>query len=179
MKKILFAASAALVCFLVSCSSKDAGGKLSDKAQKNLDATHAINKCFETTDFSKLGDYIVTDAVDHAGEHGDVVGLDSIKAELVEMCKKMGDMKSEVVKEFADDDWVFSWQKNSGTMKVAEMGMQPGSKYSFAAIEVSKFKDGKATEHWTFMSAADMMKMMQPMMDNKMMDNKMDTTKKM
>ena len=50
-----------------------------------------------------------------------------------------------------------------------------------STVHVTKFKDGMATEHWEFMQAADMMKMMpQQGMENKMMDNKMmDTTKHM
>jgi hypothetical protein len=30
------------------------------------------------------------------------------------------------------------------------------------SIEVAKFKDGKAVEHWSFMDMQDMMKMMPP-----------------
>jgi hypothetical protein len=53
------------------------------------------------------------------------------------------------------------------------MGMPAGTNVDMSPIEVSKFKDGKATEHWTFMQPAEMMKMMPAM------GNKMDTTKKM
>ena len=42
------------------------------------------------------------------------------------------------------------------------MGVPPGSKYDMNAMEVSKFKDGKAVEHWTFMQPREMMKMMPP-----------------
>jgi predicted SnoaL-like aldol condensation-catalyzing enzyme len=55
------------------------------------------------------------------------------------------------------------------------MGMPKGP-FDMTAIELAKFKDGKAVEHWSFMQIQDMMKMMgqQPDMDNM---KKMDTAK--
>src|SRR5450432_233368 len=174
MKKFLFILSAGAVFFLVSCKGKDSGG-MSDTAKKNLDASHAISKMFETGDYSKVGDYIAADAVDHAGMNGDVKGLDSIKSEFASMSKMMSNMKNEVVKELADDDYVMSWMKESGKMTVDGMGMKAGQDFSMDAIEVSKFKDGKTTEHWSFISWGDMMKMMpKQTMDTKMMG---DSTK--
>ena len=41
------------------------------------------------------------------------------------------------------------------------MGM-PNGPYDMKSIEVAKFKDGKAVEHWGFMDMQDMMKMMPP-----------------
>jgi predicted ester cyclase len=108
-----------------------------------------------------LGDYIASDAVDHSGEHGDVVGLDSIKAELAPMHKMAAnDLKFEVVKELADSDYVFQWERMTGTATTADMGVPVGSKFSWATVNVSRFKNGKATEHWDFMQPGDVMKMM-------------------
>src|SRR5882672_4792835 len=141
MKRILIAASAVFALFLLSCSSKDAGGgTMSAKAKKNLEINDAIINSFSTKDFSKFTDYVAADAVDHAGEHGDVVGANNIKDSLIAMCKKMDNMKSKIIKQFADDDWVFSWQEESGTVTTSDMGMPPGSSYNFNVIEVSKFK---------------------------------------
>ena len=175
MKKILFVTFSGLLFLLFSCKSKDSGS-MSAQAQKNLDALHAISKAIESGDLSKIGDYIAADAVDHAGEHGDVKGLDSIKAELAGWVNMATDMKSEIIKEFADDDYVMSLMTQSGNLKVAAMGM-PAGPYTMTTIEVSKFKDGKSTEHWTYMQPAEMMKMMGG--PQAPMDMKGDTTKKM
>ena len=152
---------------------------MSDKAKKNLETSQAVVTMFESSDWSKVGDYIATDAVDHAGMK-DVVGLDSIKASFAQMAGSMSDMKNETVKELADNDYAFQWLKESWTVKTAEMGMPVGSRQTVNAIEVSKFNaDGKISEHWSFVSNSDMMKMMQPSMGN-MMDStkmKMDTGK--
>lgn len=134
---------------------------MSDRAKKNLEAANAVDKMFESGDWSKAGDYIAADGVDHAGMKGDVVGLDNIKANFNEMGKMMGNFKNVTVKEFADDDYVFQWMKETSTMKVDGMGMKAGQTTTMDAIEVSKFnKDGKASEHWSFINMSDMMKMM-------------------
>jgi predicted SnoaL-like aldol condensation-catalyzing enzyme len=51
----------------------------------------------------------------------------------------MGEMKSETIRELADDDYVMTWSKVTA------------SQYIMTMIEVSKFKDGKAVEHWIYM----------------------------
>jgi len=176
MKKLFFASVFGVVFFLFSCRP-NAG--MNDTAKKNLETAGAVAKMFESGDFSKAGDYIATDAVDHAGMNGDVKGLDNIKASFAQMSGMMTDMSNQIVKELADDEYSFQWMKQTSTMKVDAMGMKAGSKNTFDAVEVSKFKDGKITEHWSFLSATDMAKMMSAM-GNMSMDTthmKMDTTR--
>ena len=50
------------------------------------------------------------------------------------MGKMMGDMKNEVVKELADDDYVMSWMKESWTMKADGMGMKESEASSRWAV---------------------------------------------
>ncbi|MEO7306879.1 MAG: ester cyclase [Ferruginibacter sp.] len=158
MKKFLFAPILMLGIFIISCNSNEGG--MSATAKKNLDAMHGIQKAFEAKDFSKVGDYITEDAVDHAGMEGEIKGLANIKAEMAKMAGATENDKSTIVKEFADDDYVMSWGEYSSTMKVDMMGSKAGDKVTMSAIEVCKFKDGKVTEHWSFADMRDMMKMM-------------------
>src|SRR5689334_14126151 len=176
MKKSVFAISTIIVCVLLGCNGTNGNsGGMSDKAKKNLESAQAIAKMFESGDFSKVGDYIASDAVDHSGMGGEKKGLDSIKAEFNSMGTTMSNMKNETVKELADDDYVFQWLKETSTMKVDEMGLKAGSTNTFSAVEVSKFNaDSKVTDHWTFINPDDMMKMMPQMPGG----NKMDTTMK-
>lgn len=74
------------------------------------------------------------------------------------MHKTGSDMKMEIIKQLADDDYVFSWQRYTGTSD-GSMGMPKGP-YNMTAIEVVKCKDGKAVEHWGFMEPRELMKMM-------------------
>ncbi len=74
-------------------------------------------------------------------------------------------MKAEKVRVVADEDYVYSWIRYTGTSD-GTMGMPKGP-YEMKAFEVSIYKDGKAVEHWNFMEAQDVMKMMpQPNMNN-------------
>lgn len=152
-------ATIALTCYFTSCTTKS-DSAISPTAQKNLDAMHAVSQCFESKDFSKLGDYIATDAVDHAGENGDIKGLDSIKVAFAKEVTGFDNMKTDVIKELADDEYVMSWEHFTATFKVDAMGHKAGDKFDMKEIEVAKFKDGKATEHWSMLEPADVMKMM-------------------
>jgi ketosteroid isomerase-like protein len=70
------------------------------------------------------------------------------------------DMKMEVLKELADDDYVFAMARFRGT---STGGPMPAGPYDMHAAEVIKFKNGKAVEHWEYMDPGEMMKMMQKM----------------
>lgn len=165
MKKYLLIFSAGVITVISSCNNdkKEATETTETKsdsvAQQNLSVSHEINRAFETGDYSKLGDYIATDAVDHGGENGDVKGIDSIKAAFTKYYQQ-ADMKAGIIKEFADDETVIAWLKYNGTMKVDGWGMKAGQKYEMPGIEVTRYKDGKAIEHWQFVQATDIMKMM-------------------
>ena len=171
MKKIFFAAIAGLLCICTSCGTKtESASGMSDKAQKNMAASDAIGKAFETGDISKIDSVVADDFVDHT-DQGDKKGKDSLKAMITMTHGMMKDMKMEKVHGLADDDYVFSWMHYSGTSDGVGMAKGP---YSLNEIEVSKYKDGKATEHWTFVNMMEMMKMMPPA---DMSHMKMDTIK--
>src|ERR1044072_9154301 len=87
------------LCFLISCNNdKSASGGMSDKAKKNLESANAIAKMFESGDFSKLGDYVAADGVEHSGMTGEIKGPDSMKAQYSRMLTMMSDMKNKTVK---------------------------------------------------------------------------------
>lgn len=161
-KTILLIAAGTFLLF--SCNSgeekKDAGNAM---AEKNLKAVNGVNDAIMSGDYSKLGDYIAADAVDHSSPAGDIKGLDSIKASMQAMSSIATNMKYEILKEFADSTTTIQWIRFTGTAKQA-MGpsMPAGSNYDMTAIEVCKMKDGKAVEHWEYMLAGDVMKMMPP-----------------
>lgn len=150
MRNLLLLPVIAVASIFISCNSS--GGE-SATTKKNKEVNDAIMKAYEAGDFSKMGDYIAADAVDHGGEKGDVKGLDSIVADMKRYHAQMPDMKSTTTKTLADDEYVFTWAKVSGTMG--------GKSITMSSVDVSKFKDGKAVEHWVYMDPNDMMKMMQ------------------
>jgi predicted SnoaL-like aldol condensation-catalyzing enzyme len=178
MKKFLIIASFGLICFFTSCNN-NAGGNA--QGEKNIASVHSVNDAIESGDVNKLDQYIAADGIDHAGEHGDIKGLDGIKAHLKKFHDEYPDMKLEEVQDAANGDYVFSLTRFTGTNNVPSMGAPAGTHFDMTSVQVIKFNsDGKATEHWEYMTMADMMKMMG---GNNMMEgtpgtgNKMDTTK--
>ncbi len=174
MKKILFAASAGLVWLCISCNDKSTVATSTidnSMAQKNLDASHVVNKAFETGDPSQIDSVVDADFVDHT-DRGDK-NRDSLKAMISMMRKEFPDMKMELIKELADDDHVFSLMRFTGTSN-GQMGMPVGP-YDMHAIQVVRFKDGKAVEHWEYMQMKEMMAMMPNPATDKM--SKMDSSK--
>lgn len=152
MKKLLFLLLIAISSICISCNNE---GGLSAKAKKNLEVNDAIMKAYEAGDFSKMSDYIAADAVDHGSDKGyDVKGLDSIVADMKRYRAMMPDMKSSNTRSLADDEYVFTWATITGNMG--------GKPVTMSSIDVSKFKDGKAVEHWMYMDPKDMMAMMPP-----------------
>ncbi len=150
MKKIVLLLLAGSSLFFISCNS----GGMSATAKKNLEVNDAIMKAYEAGEFDKMGDYIAADAIDHAGETGDIVGLDNIITEMKKWKEMSPDMKSIESRNLADDEFVFTWATVTGTMNGKPMTMK--------SIDVTKFKDGKAVEHWMYMDPKDMAMMMPP-----------------
>jgi len=173
MKKFFFVAFAGLLCTCNSCTSKTdtatSGNSDKEQQQKNIAASDVVTNAFQTGDVSGLDSVVADDFVDHT-DQGDKKGRDSLKAMVNMIRANFKDMKTEKLGDAASGDYVYSWMRYSGTSD-GSMGMPKGP-YSMSAIELAKFKDGKAVEHWSFMDMRDMMKMMpQPPM------NKMDTSK--
>lgn len=125
---------------------------MSATAKKNLEVNDAIMKAYEAGDFTKMGDYIAADAVDHGGETGDVKGLDNIVSEMKRYRAMMPDMKVAMTRSLADEEYVYTWGKMSGTMN--------GKAVTMSSVDVSKFKDGKAVEHWVYMDPKELVDMM-------------------
>src|SRR6187455_1254128 len=104
MKKLFFMLAVVILNSLIACNS-DIGG-MSATAKKNKEVNTAIMKAYEAGDYSKMGDYIAADATDHGSYIGNVKGLDSIVVAMKRYHDQMNNMKSEVIREMADDEYV-------------------------------------------------------------------------
>lgn len=164
---------ACVVFVLAGCNSNKKADttKGNSMTQKNLDASHVVDKAFETGDPAGIDDVVATDFVDHT-EKGDV-NRDSLKAMIKMVHATNKDMKMDMIRELADDDYVFSLMRFRGT---SDGSMMPAGPYDMQAMEVVKFKDGKAVEHWEYMQSADLMKMMEKMPKPEMKKNNMADT---
>src|SRR5215216_6508696 len=162
MKKITFAL-AGFCFFLVSCNnSSDTAttttGATDSTAEKYKQINRDVLKGIETGDATKFGG-IADDAVDHAGPMGDVKGGDSIKHFLADMHNHVSNLKIDIHGEAVDGDYLYVWSTMSGTAKDNAMMMSPGKSFSWKGVDVLKFSNGKAVEHWGYMDPRDMMAM--------------------
>lgn len=117
MKKVFFILSAGLLCIFTSCDSKTdntADKKDNSMQQKNMAASDAISKAFQTGDASAIDSVVSEDFIDHT-ERGDMKGRDSLKAMVKFAHDNFKDMKAEKVHALADDDYVYSWMHYTGT----------------------------------------------------------------
>jgi len=175
MRKIVFTAPAVLFFIFVSCNNsgdtKIASSSNSSQTQKNIDADNAISKAFETGDASKLDSFVSVDFVDHT-DMGDHKGLDSLKSMLNMIHTQFKDMKMETKRQWADDDYVADWVHYTGTNPTPMMGM-PAGPYDIKGMELSRYSDGKAVEHWFFYDSQTMAEWMKNMQGGNMGEGKM------
>jgi len=148
--------AAGCIFLLASCNSeKKTETTETTAAKKNLESAQTIAKAFQTGDVSMVDSVVAADFVDHT-DRGDVIGRDSLKS-IIKMVQNM-QMKMSVIKEMANETHVFQWLHFTGTSD-GKMGM-PAGPYDFTEIELVRFQDGKAVEHWALMEPRAMMKMM-------------------
>lgn len=164
MKTIHFA-SVCFALFLLSCNNESKPAAVTDAAgadnatssmtQKNLDAFHVVDKAFETGDVSGIDSVVADNFVDHT-DKGDM-NRDSLKSMIKMMHGTDKTMKMETTKEVADDNYVFAQMHMTGT---GDGVMMPPGPYDIHSVEVVKFSNGKAIEHWGYMEMGDVSKMM-------------------
>lgn len=164
MKKLL---SIAAIGLLFSCySCKDAKTEERDSTNDKRKAANAIvYKAIETGDVSKLDSVLAKDAIDHGDMSGkDIVGRDSIKAMLTDVHAQLSSMKLEVLSSASDGDYSMERVRMTGTAAVSIAPNIPvGSPVDVISVEVVKWKDGMAYEHWTYLDTKDVNKMMAAM----------------
>lgn len=183
MKKLLLAGRLFLLFAIISCndSAKSDAGSAS-KPISHKDHIMSVYAGIESGDMSKMDEFVADDIVDH-GDMGDVKGRDSVKKMLGDIHNHFSNLKMNVVTEATDasGDYHFSLVNMTGTTKDASMGMPANTNVDRTSVDVVKFTNGKASEHWGFVNASEMMKMMnmnKAAQPDKMMDKKDTIPKK-
>lgn len=168
MKKLFCLAGISIPLLLVSCTdtatttSTGSDSTVTSQTEKNKDINRAIIKAIEKGDSAAIDTLIASDGVDHAGPHMTDVKGDSLKRMLSHMHNDVSDLKIDIDQDAADGDYVFTWGTMKGTTTNSNMGMPANTKVDMKSVDIVKFKDGKAVEHWSYMDPKDMMKMMPP-----------------
>ena len=105
-------------------------------------------------DVSGIDSIIAADFVDHTDKGP--MNRDSLKS-MIKMMAADKTMKMETTKEMADDDYAFAMTHVTGTSDGKDM---PAGPYDMHTVEVVRFSNGKAVEHWGYMEMGEVTKMM-------------------
>lgn len=163
MKPLSFLALIAFV-FLFSFTKGIAqmnNGSDHNKQKDLLEANRKVQDAIQTGDVAVLRKYISTDAIDHGGgENGaDVKGEDIINM-LANFHKDIDNLKFETLQDATNGEYIFALVHMTGTTNKPVFGMPAGTKLDNTSVDVVRVSNMQMIEHWNFMSAADMMKMM-------------------
>lgn len=174
MKKLFLTILAANFFYLVG-SSQNA----SDKTFAGS-ATHRVFHAIETGDVSGLEDIMDQNIVDHT-MNGDVTGIDAVKNMFVQMHNHIDNLKLNSIASASEGDYHFTLMTMTGTTNSEFMGMPANTPINDTTVGVVRTENGKAVEHWDYLSAKDVMQMMhmhmQNMHQNMDMKDNMDSTK--
>jgi predicted ester cyclase len=109
-----------------------------------------------------LDKHIAPDFVDHDPSPimSNKTGLERIKEDFAAYYKIFPDMKAKVHSIAVSGDMLFAYITFTGTTSEPHMGMPAGHKMTMNSVDIVRFKDNKAVEHWGFTANSDIMKMM-------------------
>ena len=161
MKKILFASATICAFAFISCTGNLNKTDTSATIKEN---NTNFYKAVENGDSVNIKKWITADAVDHNGgpTGEDIVGGDKIATMLTQMHSSFEPgMKMNIVSQAVDGDYLYTLVEMKGTTTATpSMGFPASTKFDSRSVDVVKLKDGKAQEHWAFMSMPDVMMMM-------------------
>jgi ketosteroid isomerase-like protein len=162
MKHFLFALAAIALFSCNNSDNKSADSGNNDhmeKAKKSTEAIKMVYHAIETGDVSGLDSIMAEDVVDHnANPDGtDMKGRDNIKKMLADIHTYFDNLKMEYITDAITEDGTtqFTQVRMTGTTKANPWGMPVGKDIDDMSVDVVKIKDGKATDHWGFMSMKD------------------------
>jgi hypothetical protein len=107
--------------------------------QRNMDVDSHLLKVFETGDVSLLDTIVHPDFVNHTSTE-DQRGLDNLKSMVKRVQLQISNMKMEVFRRWADNDYVTDWVRFTGSNQTVVV----------EGMEVTRYVNGKAIEHWFF-----------------------------
>lgn len=119
--------------------------------QQNKDITRRFyHDVFDKGDMGALERVLAPDIVEHESTPGGHPPTrEGIKANIQELRAAFPDIRAEVQEELADGDRVIARVRLTGTHEGPLMDLKPtGRKVSFETIDIIRFRNGKAVEHW-------------------------------
>jgi ketosteroid isomerase-like protein len=173
MKKGFFALAALTILFSCNDDTKVAGSNdENNAAMTNSQHIQDVYRAIETGDVSKIDSLLTDDVVDHNAnpDGSDMRGKDSVLKMLGQIHTYFDGLKMEYMSDATSSDgtYQFALVRMTGKAKANPWGMPVGMDIDDTSVDVIKLRDGKATDHWGFMSMKDMQEMMHGMQGGNM-----------
>lgn len=166
MKKALLLMLGAML--FISCGEKK--DPAAETRAKNIEAFKGFDAAMQSGKLNDLDKYCDANFIEHTPAPGQKPGLAGLKEMYPQWKAAWPDMKWEYTTIAADGDYVLAHYRMSGTNTGPFMGMPPtNKKMDITGVDVTKFKDGKGIEHWSYMEEMKMMTQMGLMDPSKMM----------
>lgn len=105
--------------------------------QRNIAVDNVLLKVFETCDIALLDDIISPEFINHTATR-DCIGIENHKTMVQRFHTTFKPQKVEVLRRLSDNEYVSDWVKFINPTSVIE------------GIEMTKYQNGKAVEHWFF-----------------------------
>jgi hypothetical protein len=144
MKKVLFFLLLAAGFFTACGDDEGSSSRVNDKDSSISTVYKQILKGIETGDSALLARYFDKDATLHgANSDGTDITGDSLISMLAGFKNDMKDLKLEIIEEATNDDHFFA--------VVRMTGINPaGNKMDSKTVDITKVKNGKATDIWSY-----------------------------
>ena len=105
---------------------------------KNQKADDELLKALQTGDVSNLGDIAGSRFINHGA--GEQIGPDSLKSSIKMFYSRFNPARVEIISRTTDGEYFGDW--------IRYIGSNAG--FVFEGIEMTKYANGKAIEHWFF-----------------------------
>jgi predicted ester cyclase len=126
--------------------------------EKNKAVARKIVEGISRGDLSVIDNLIAEDFQEHSLPPGSAPGKTGLKNVLTGVRKAFPDFSYKIEDEIAEGDTVVHRLAAQGTMEGEFQGMPPnGKQAAWQEIHISRYKDGKAVEHWAVIDQLGMM----------------------
>ncbi|HSP87109.1 MAG TPA: ester cyclase [Ignavibacteriaceae bacterium] len=163
-KKYLILFILPVVIIFYSCQSN----QMNEKAEKQKEVVAKIFEIFDNGNVDELNGLIAENSVDHQLDTSITKeeGLAGTKELFRYFHRIFPDMKTTIHSMAVSNDTVFVYSTSTGTTSEPFMGMPVNHKHTISGVDIVRFENEKAMEHWGFIDIAALNNMMKPPMQS-------------
>lgn len=173
MKKLCLAVFSILLV-LSACKptpSEYAASSKEATIEKNLTISEKIYKAFETGDKAVIDSFISIDMIDHNAPNGKPLSGDSVRNMLANMHNHIKDLKTKVITQSSNGEYVFAYVQFTGTAADSSWGIPVGTFIDDKSVDLVRMKNFQVVEHWAFMDQDAVAKQIQAMQKKEPMES--------